>query len=237
MIIKRHTKSRSGSTLIFIICVVATLVFSCQPVQKQDEPQPPFWQDIQAFKQLDGVSPPPANAILFIGSSSFTLWTDVQDYFPRHKIINRGFGSSTLADQIRYVNDIVIPYKPRQVVIYCGENDIAFSDTVNAAIVFDRFKTLFGMIRKEYDHLPIIYISMKPSPSRRVLIPEMREANRLIREFIELEPNAVYIDVHSQMLDASGGPRSDIFIDDSLHLNAKGYALWQKAIEPHLLNE
>ncbi|HEV8273318.1 MAG TPA: G-D-S-L family lipolytic protein, partial [Chitinophagaceae bacterium] len=82
----------------------------------------PFWNDIQNFKKQDSVSFPPKNAILLIGSSSFTKWTDVQDYFPGYTIINRGFGGSTLLDQIRYVNDIVFPYDPKQIVIYCGEN-------------------------------------------------------------------------------------------------------------------
>src|SRR6476661_167550 len=108
---------------------------------------PPFWNDIVAFKNKDAATPPPQHAILFVGSSSFTKWTDVQDYFPGYTIINRGFGGSTLLDQIRYADDIIFPYQPKQIVIYCGENDLASSDTVTAALVFQRFETLYKTIR------------------------------------------------------------------------------------------
>jgi hypothetical protein len=96
---------------------------------------PAFYDDIQTFKKQDSSSFPPKHAILFIGSSSFTQWTDVQDYFPTYKIINRGFGGSELTDVIRYANNVIIPYQPKQVVIYCGENDLASSDTVTAQII------------------------------------------------------------------------------------------------------
>ena len=95
------------------------------------------------FKKQDSLNPPPANAILFVGSSSFRKWTDVSNYFPGYTIINRGFGGSTLPDVIRYTNDIIIPYHPKQVVIYCGDNDLASSDAITADSVFERFRVLF----------------------------------------------------------------------------------------------
>lgn len=194
----------------------------------------PFWNDIRVFKKQDSISFPPKNAILFIGSSSFTKWTDVQDYFPAYTIINRGFGGSTLLDEIRYVNDIVFPYQPKQIIIYCGENDLASSDSVTAAMVVGRFKQLFQMIRNKTE-APIAYVSMKPSPSRRHLLPKMREANQLIKDFLATQKNTAFIDVHQKMLDTTGEPIPEIFLDDSLHMNAKGYAIWKKEIEPYLL--
>jgi lysophospholipase L1-like esterase len=194
----------------------------------------PFWSDIQAFKKQDSISFPPKDAILLIGSSSFTKWTDVQDYFPGYPIINRGFGGSTLLDEIRYVDDIVFPYQAKQIIIYCGENDLASSDTVTALMVVDRFKKLFQMIRNKTE-APIAYISMKPSPSRRHLFPKMREGNQLIKDFITTQKNAAFIDVHQPMLNETGEPIPEIFLDDSLHMNAKGYAIWKKEIEPHLI--
>ena len=196
-------------------------------------PPPLFWNDIQNFKKQDSVSFPPRNAILLIGSSSFTKWTDVQDYFPGYTIINRGFGGSTLLDEIFYVNDIVFPYQPKQIIIYCGENDLASSDTVTAAMVADRFKQLFQMIRDKTE-APIAYISMKPSPSRRHLIPKMRQGNQLIKDFLATQKNTAFIDVHQKMLDSTGEPMPEIFLDDSLHMNAKGYAIWKKEIELYL---
>ena len=219
---------------IFIFFCVA-----CNTNSKKDSKavaDQPFWNDIQNFKKQDSVSFPPKNAILLIGSSSFTKWTDVQDYFPGYTIINRGFGGSTLLDEIRYVNDIVFPYQPKQIIIYCGENDLASSDTVTAAMVFDRFKQLFQMIRNKTE-APIAYISMKPSPSRRHLFPKMREGNQLIKDFLVMQKNTAFIDVHQKMLNAADEPIPEIFLDDSLHMNAKGYAIWQKEIQPYLLKD
>jgi lysophospholipase L1-like esterase len=196
----------------------------------------PFWNDIQNFKKQDSISFPPKDAILLIGSSSFTKWTDVQNYFPGYTIINRGFGGSTLLDEIRYVNDIVFPYQPKQIIIYCGENDLASSDSVTAAMVVDRFKKLFQMIRDKTE-APIAYISMKPSPSRRHLFQKMHEGNQLIKDFLATQKNTAFIDVHQKMLNTSGEPIPEIFLDDSLHMNAEGYAIWQKEIEQYLIKD
>jgi len=212
---------------------------ACNEIRKEETsipeapPPPLFWNDIQNFKKQDSVSFPPRNAILLIGSSSFTKWTDVQDYFPGYTIVNRGFGGSTLLDEIFYVNDIVFPYQPKQIIIYCGENDLASSDTVSAAMVLDRFKQLFQMIRDKTE-VPISYISMKPSPSRRHLFTKMREGNQLIKDFLATQKNTAFIDVHQKMLDSTGEPMPEIFLDDSLHMNAKGYAIWKKEMEPYM---
>src|ERR1700712_1259870 len=101
----------------------------------QAQKAPPFWQDIEAFKKLDSAQAPVANPILFTGSSSFTKWTDVNAYFPGYPIVNRAFGGSILKDVIRYAYDAILVYHPKQVVIYCGENDLASSDTITVAEV------------------------------------------------------------------------------------------------------
>ena len=134
--------------------------------------QEPFADDIRAFKIEDSLHKPPQHAILFVGSSSFTKWTDVQSYFPGYTIINRGFGGSSLPDVIRYANDIIFPYHPKEIVIYCGENDFAGDSTLSAETVFERFKTLYGMIREKMPAVPVVYISIKPSPSRRAILDE-----------------------------------------------------------------
>ncbi|HEY2722328.1 MAG TPA: GDSL-type esterase/lipase family protein [Chitinophagaceae bacterium] len=197
--------------------------------------KPAFWSDIQAFKKQDSIQPPPQHAILFVGSSSFTKWTDVQNYFPGYTIVNRGFGGSSLPDVIRYANDIIFPYHPKQIVIYCGENDLIWSDTITGETVYKRFLVLFDMIRKESPSVPIIFISLKPSPSRWKLSDKMIAANEEIKKFLLKQQNAVFIDVFHKMLGSDGQPIPDIFIQDKLHMNAKGYAIWQREIEPHLL--
>ncbi|HMG66923.1 MAG TPA: GDSL-type esterase/lipase family protein, partial [Chitinophagaceae bacterium] len=180
------------------------------------EKKPPFWNDIQAFKKQDKIQPPPPRAILFVGSSSFTKWTDVQDYFPDYKIINRGFGGSTLTDVIRYESDVIFKYEPKQIVIYCGENDLAFSDSITAQIVFQRFRQLFADIRSIFPKVPILYVSMKPSPSRWKLKEKMIAGNELIKKFLNSNSKTVFVDVWKDMLGPDGTPMKDIFLDDNL---------------------
>ena len=216
-----------------LYCILALLLISFR-TSAQDLP---FASDIREFKKMDSISAPPQNAILFISSSFFTLWKDVSDYFPGHTIINRGFGGSTLTDVIRYSNDIIVPYRPAQVVIYCGENDIASSDAITANTVVKRFEQLYSIIRNRFPGAGIVYISMKPSPSRKKFMPKMAEANARIRHFLQGKRNAAFIDVYSKMLDKNGEPLKNIFLDDSLHMNAKGYAIWQKEIKPYLLKQ
>jgi len=195
----------------------------------------PYAEDIKRFKENDKLNPPPQHAILFAGSSSFTMWTDVQDYFPGFTIINRGFGGSTLQDLIRYAEDVIFPYLPKQVVIYCGENDVAYSDTVTGEVVFGRFRTLFGMIRDKLPGAKITYISMKPSPSRWNMADRMRTGNELIRQFLETKENTSFVNVWDDMLNEEGLPDPSIFLEDMLHMNSNGYAIWQKRIEPELV--
>ena len=214
--------------IVLLVLLWAGILFA------QDQ-KPAFWDDIQAFKKQDSVSFPPKNAILFIGSSSFTMWKDVQQYFPSYRIINRGFGGSSLPDVIRYANDIILPYQPKQIVIYCGENDVAASDTVTGKLVFNRFKQLFTIIRNRYPKVKVTYVSMKPSPSRQLLLSKMINGNELIKKYLSSKKRTSYVDVYMEMIDDEGKPRPDLFLDDNLHMNKTGYAIWQKLIEPHLL--
>lgn len=195
----------------------------------------PFYSEVQKFKKEDSANFPPKHAILFLGSSSFRKWTDVQKYFPGYKIINRGFGGSTIPDAIYYAGEIVFPYQPRQVLIYEGDNDIASPGNITADSVLNRFKTLFNLIREKLPKTNIAFVSIKPSLSREKLMPEMAKANSLIQDFLKNEKNAVFIDVFHSMLNEDGTPRSDIFLQDGLHMDAKGYAIWQKIIQPYLI--
>jgi lysophospholipase L1-like esterase len=196
---------------------------------------PPFWDEIQNFKHQDSISAPPKNAILFVGSSSFRMWNDVQKDFPNHMIINRGFGGSSFPDVIRYADDVIFPYQPKQVVIYCGDNDLASSDSVTAKMVFDRFVTLFEMIRKKNEKTNVAFVSIKPSPSRQKLLPKVIEANRLIEVYLKKKSNTSFINVYALMIDAKEQPNKELFREDMLHMKPNGYALWKKAIEPYLL--
>lgn len=197
--------------------------------------QPPFYNEVQALKKKDSTSFPAANSILFTGSSSFTKWTDVQEYFPEFNIVNRAFGGSSLPDLIRYANEVILPYKPKQVVIYCGDNDLAASDTVTPALVLSRFTQLVAIIRKGLPKANILFVSIKPSPSRERLMPKMVKANALIKTYLAKQRNTGYADVYSKMLLSNGKPDPELFVEDNLHMNSKGYAIWQKVLYPYLL--
>jgi lysophospholipase L1-like esterase len=194
----------------------------------------PFYKDIQEFKKQDSIKFPPKNAVLFVGSSTFTKWKDVQAYFPNHVIINRGFGGSSLPDVIRYANDIIFPYEPKQIVIYCGENDFAITGGIEPEIVANRVKQLIDLIRTRYPKVDVAYISIKPSPSRKHLWSGMQKANTLIKDMISKMPNIKYINTADSMFNNDGTIMQDIFLIDNLHMNAKGYAIWQKIMEPYL---
>lgn len=194
----------------------------------------PFRKEIDAFKKKDSIRMPPSHSILFVGSSSFTKWTDVQDYFPGYPILNRAFGGSSLPDMIRYVDDNIIKYNPKQIVIYCGENDVAGSDTITAPTVLKRFQILFALIRNQLPKVPIAFISLKPSVSRWKFEPVIVETNKLIKDFLRKQSNSKFINIHDAMLNADGSVMADIFIADNLHMNAKGYHIWQPIIVQYL---
>ena len=215
--------------LLFLL--IAVVAFMSTVVAQQDKT---FYNDIIAFKKGDSTQAPPQDAILFVGSSSIRMWNDLQQDFPKKTVINRGFGGSSLPHVIDYADEIIFPYNAKQIVIYAGENDFAAADTVSAQTVAGRFQQLFHLIREKQPNVPIVFISIKPSPSRAHLMPKMSEANQLIREFLNEHKKTDFVDVYTLMLDDSGHPRQDIFLEDKLHMNRKGYDIWKKAIKRHL---
>ncbi len=197
--------------------------------------QLPFWEEIETFKKGDSLHFPAPAQILFIGSSSFRMWKNIHSAFPEHAIINRGFGGSSLPDVTTYANDLIFPYKPKQIVIYCGENDIAAADTVSGKMVYERFKTLFCLIRQRAPEVPVVYVSMKPSPSRWQMKNRMIEGNELIRNYLKKQKAVKFVTVWRPKLGKDGKPDESLFESDNLHMNEKGYAIWKKLIQPHLI--
>ena len=223
-------KKVSLSKIIMVALFIISFLGLFQSLYAQ-----PFINEIKAFRKADSITKPPKHAVLLIGSSSFTKWKDVQDYFPEHTMLNRGFGGSSLTDVIYYANDVVLKYKPKQILIYCGENDIAGSSSVTADTVLERFKTLYTIIRSKFKKVPNGYISMKPSPSREKLLPIYVKGNEYIKNFLAGQKHTDFIDVYPSMFDANGKMLTHIFIADKLHMNAEGYKIWQGIIAPYLI--
>lgn len=207
-------------------------VLICAESNAQNKPA--FWDDIQQFKHSDSISRPPKNGIVFIGSSSFTNWKELETVFKDYKAINRGFGGSTLAQANYYIADLVYPHEPKQVVIYSGENDIA-SDQITALQALDRFGAFFTNVRKRFPNAVVTYISIKNSPSRINYAATMTHANELIKNYLASYKNTSFVDVNSKMLTKNKELRPELFLEDMLHLNAAGYAIWIKEITPYLV--
>src|SRR6267378_4228626 len=140
------------------------------------------WEpEIKKFEEADRQNLPPKGAVLFIGSSSIQLWKSLADDFPGTKVINRGFGGSELADSTFYVDRIVIPYRPKIVVLYAGDNDLANGKTPQH--VFEDYKAFVERVHRKLPDTRIAFISIKPSPSRASLLQSMKDANGLIKAY------------------------------------------------------
>lgn len=216
------------------VILLCTLLFAASVTVLQAQDSPPFWDDVQTIKKFDKMYNPPAHPILFTGSSSIRKWDDLERSFASYVVMNRGIGGAVVNDITFYLNDIVFPYHPRQIVLYVGENDLV-DEATTADSVLVRTERLFHLIRSKLPDIPIVYISMKPSPSREKFQQKAIEGNALIKDFLSKEKQTVFIDVFHAMLTADGKTRPELFVSDMLHMNAKGYEIWKGLVEPHLL--
>jgi lysophospholipase L1-like esterase len=192
------------------------------------------WEnEIRAFEASDKTNPPPQHALLFVGSSSIRMWKTLAADFPGQPVINRGFGGSQIADSTAFAGRIIVPYKPRMVLLYAGDNDIAAGKSPET--VAADYRAFVKKIELELPETRIAFISIKPSLARWKLVDKMREANALVKEFAATDRRQVFIDVFSPMLGPDGEPRRELFAPDGLHMNHQGYAIWAERIRP-LLN-
>ena len=194
---------------------------------------PNYWNDVQTIKSYDKMFQQPPNPILFVGSSSIRKWEHLQQAFGSYNVMNRGIGGAVVNDITFYLKDLVFKYKPRQIVMYVGENDVV-SEGVTADSILNRTIRLCKGIRAEMPTVPMVYIALKPSPSRAQFMDKTKEANRLIREFLSQEKNTVFVDIFSPML-KEGKSRPELFVSDLLHMNQKGYDIWEAAVKPFLI--
>ncbi|WP_367867328.1 GDSL-type esterase/lipase family protein [Pedobacter sp. WC2423] len=197
--------------------------------------KPAFWDDVQAIKQYDRVYAPPKDPILFIGSSSIRLWVDFTHTFKDYTVLNRGIGGAVTSDVDRYLEDIVFPYHPKQLIIYIGENDLI--KAASGEEVFQSFKKLYTDIRVKLPVVPLVYIAIKASPSRAQYLSKGIKANQLVQEFLKGQKNTVFLDIYKPMFDKKGQMQPQLFKEDMLHMNAAGYEIWNKLLKPYLLKD
>lgn len=194
---------------------------------------PEWTTDMARFAAEDAATPPPARPIVFTGSSSVRLWETLAQDFPGKPVLNRGFGGSQVRDAVWYADEIAVRYRPKQILVYSGDNDISAERT--PAQVLADVQAFVARIHRDLPGTPIAFIAIKPSPSRANLLDAQRQANTLVRDWAATTRDVTYIDVFTPMLDAAGQPREDLFVGDRLHMNAKGYALWRGIVAPVLV--
>jgi len=196
--------------------------------------KPNFWDDVQTIKKYDQMYRPPVHPVLFVGSSSIRKWDDCTQIFAKYNALNRGIGGAVINDITFYLNDVVFSYQPKQIVLYVGENDLP-NETVTPDTVLNRTIRLYQAIRAKLPTVPIVYISIKPSPSRDKFKAKAVASNALIAKFLAGEANTKFVNIYPLMLTKDGQLRPELFVDDMLHMNAAGYAIWRKAVEPCLM--
>lgn len=217
----KNTRLRS---ILLGVCLAFTVGCSVTPQ--------PWESAVQQFEAQDKLSSPPTGATLFVGSSSFTLWASLQaDFFP-HPVINRGFGGAQTSDLLTHMDRIILPYAPANIIFYCGGNDLA-TGTGSAALTAE-LKTFTQRVHAQLPDTNIYILSVKPSPLRMKLWPKMQVVNAARQQFARQAERVFYIDVSQDMFAEDGSLRTDIFLEDNLHMSQSGYALWTKRIKAHL---
>lgn len=207
-----------------------------QGAQSQSQNPATKWEpDIEKFEQADNANPPTPGMIVFAGSSSFARWNTLVDDMKPLEVINRGFGGSQMSDLDYYAKRIVNVYRPKAVVVYEGDNDLASPSPKTPEMVADGFRQFVQIVHGDLPNTWIYYLSIKPSRLRRNDWPKMKAANAMIQGFARTQKRVQYIDVASAMFDAQGNLPADLFVSDGLHPTPKCYALWTSIIKPLLL--
>lgn len=239
-------RHRTFAVSLFLVsaAVLATLVLvDTVAIGQQSQPAsrtrradgPQRWESaIAEFEKWDVKNTPPRDAILFVGSSSIVGWRSAAE-FPELTIINRGFGGSQIEDSTHFADRIIAPYKPRAIVFYAGDNDVAAGESAEKVLAdFDEF---VARVRSFAPRTPIVFLSIKPSRSRWHLWPIAKAANLAIaaRCAADRDGRLHYVDVASVLLDEkTGEPRDELFLSDNLHLSKAGYESWNAALRPVL---
>jgi len=196
-----------------------------------------FAEDMEAFDVEDEASMPPEGAIVITGSSSVRRWhPTIREDLAGLTIIPRGFGGSTMEDALYWIDRVAIAYKPRAVVLYEGDNDTGRYG-VPPEEVARQFEAIVAKIHAALPATRIYAVSVKPSLSRLAEWPQAVAANELIEAVCAENPLLTYIDVATPMLQPNGEVMTDIFVDDDLHLNPKGYEIWSQAIRDVLMEQ
>jgi lysophospholipase L1-like esterase len=225
----------AGALAVLVVGAVASCwgQAATNAAKKAYGPPGKFEKEIQAFEAADQKAFPPAGAIVCLGSSSMRMWhSAIREDLSPLTVIPRGFGGSTMSEALHVVGRVVVPYKPRAILLYEGDNDIGSG--IAPETVRDTFLALVTKVRASLPGVRVYVIAVKPSVKRWALWPQMREANRLLAEACAAGEGLTFIDVATPMLDASGNVRKELLKSDNLHMTRAGYEVWRDAVKPVL---
>lgn len=226
--IKHPIQQLSGIALAAVV-----LLWLTSTSAEEGKPSSPRWEKaIQEFEADDKKLPVAKGGNLFIGSSSIRMWRSLAEDFPGIPVINRGFGGSQIVDSTFFASRVIIPYAPKKIFLYAGDNDIAGGK--NAETVLNDFTSFVKTIHQALPKTKIIFIAIKPSLKRWNMADEMTKANHLVNQFTDSNERLGYVDVWTPMLTSDGKPKPNVFIKDGLHMNRTGYEIWTTAIRPFL---
>lgn len=228
-------KALFASCLVLFACIRSFAQETKREIKEYGAPGS-FAIEMQGFADMDNKQFPPPGGIVCIGSSSMRGWhpTIVEDLAPL-TIIARGFGGSNMNEALFFADQIVIPYEPRAVVIYEGDNDV-FAGT-SPEKIRDAFRAFVEKVHEQLPETRIYCLSIKPSISRWNVWPQMETANRLIEKECSLDKRLMYVDIAKAMLGANGEPRKELFLNDNLHMTRAGYELWRDILKPILIEK
>ena len=178
---------------------------------------------------------PDPGSVVFVGSSSILFWDTLAGDMAPISVLNRGFGGSVISHVTHFSDRVVLPYEPSAIVLYAGDNDIAFG--LSADCTLRDFEAFVDHVQTEAPGTPIYFISIKPSPSRMDLWDEMERANQLIEARTTTRSTLHFIDVSESMLDEQGQPIEALYLEDGLHMSPAGYELWTSIVKPRLASD
>ena len=192
-----------------------------------------MWEkEISAYEKADREKMPAKGGILFIGSSTVRMWKTLDQDFPGHNVINRGFGGSQIVDSTHFAERVIFPYEPKMVFLRAGGNDIRAGKS--AAQVFEDYKAFVAKIHARLPETQIAYIALCPAPSRWTDRDANKALNESVKDYSKTRPYLRYVETYDMSLTPDGQAREELFLPDRLHFNAEGYKLLADRVRPFL---
>jgi lysophospholipase L1-like esterase len=218
------------------VVLLAGVVLAGAPGVAAQSPTPAgpgrFEKNVEAYEAGDKRSPPAPGAILLAGDSQFFRWKTLAEDLPGYTIVNRGVDSFQTSDLVYFADRLVVPYKPRLIVLHVGGNDVHVGKS--ASQVLADFKAFVAKVRAAQPDVPVAFTSITPSPGRWDEAPVRMEANALVKEYVATQRNLHFIDLWDAFLGPDGKPREDLYGPDRIHPNHEGYLVRVRIMRPLL---